>query len=97
MYTYTTCTPGCVQEGFGHAVLTARSVVGDEPFLLMLGDHLYKSSHPTRTCVDQILAAFDGASSIIGTCVITEKDVGACAPPTHTHANTLYLTHCLRV
>lgn len=73
------------QEGFGHAVLTARSVVGDEPFLLMLGDHLYKTSHPTRTCVDQVLAAFDGSSSVIGTCVINERDVGAvavmaCAP-----------------
>ena len=69
------CVP-FTQEGFGHAVLTARSVVGDEPFLLMLGDHLYKTSHPTRTCVDQVLAAFDGSSSVIGTCVINERDVG---------------------
>jgi hypothetical protein len=69
------CMP-FAQEGFGHAVLTARSVVGDEPFLLMLGDHLYKTSHPTRTCVDQVLAAFDGSSSVIGTCVINERDVG---------------------
>jgi mevalonate kinase len=28
------------QEGFGHAVYCAREAVGDEPFLLMLGDHI---------------------------------------------------------
>ncbi len=32
------------QEGFGHAVYTARQAIGDEPFLLMLGDHLYRSN-----------------------------------------------------
>lgn len=31
-------------EGFGDAVFYAREAVGDEPFLLMLGDHLYLSS-----------------------------------------------------
>ncbi|NIV37602.1 MAG: GHMP kinase, partial [Anaerolineae bacterium] len=32
------------QEGFGHAVYCAREAIGDEPFLLMLGDHLYRST-----------------------------------------------------
>ena len=32
------------QEGFGHAVYCAREALGDEPFLLMLGDHLYRSN-----------------------------------------------------
>src|SRR5574342_21481 len=31
------------QEGFGHAVYCAREAIGDEPFLLMLGDHIYRS------------------------------------------------------
>jgi hypothetical protein len=31
------------QEGFGHAVYCARQAVGNEPFLLMLGDHIYRS------------------------------------------------------
>lgn len=31
------------QEGFGHAVLCAHEVIGDEAFLLVLGDHLCKS------------------------------------------------------
>jgi UTP--glucose-1-phosphate uridylyltransferase len=29
------------QEGYGHAVYCAREFVGDEPFLLLLGDHVY--------------------------------------------------------
>ncbi|HEY9905300.1 MAG TPA: sugar phosphate nucleotidyltransferase, partial [Candidatus Sericytochromatia bacterium] len=31
------------QEGFGHAVFCANQWVNDEPFLLLLGDHLYTS------------------------------------------------------
>ncbi|HSJ56613.1 MAG TPA: sugar phosphate nucleotidyltransferase [Anaerolineae bacterium] len=31
------------QAGFGHAVSVTRDAVGDEPFLLLLGDHLYHS------------------------------------------------------
>src|SRR5450759_699350 len=30
------------QEGFGHAVYCAKESIGDEPFLLMLGDHIYR-------------------------------------------------------
>jgi mevalonate kinase len=29
------------QEGFGHAVYCARGAIGDEPFLLILGDNMY--------------------------------------------------------
>jgi len=46
-----------VQEGFGHAVLTAREGVGGEPFLLMLGDHIYRSDGP-KSCAAQLLEAF---------------------------------------
>src|SRR5947209_12088433 len=35
-------------EGYGHAVWCARSFVGDEPFLLMLGDHIYSSGETRR-------------------------------------------------
>ncbi len=45
------------QEGFGHAVYCAREAVGDEPFLLMLGDHLYRSSGPV-SCARQLLDAY---------------------------------------
>jgi UTP--glucose-1-phosphate uridylyltransferase len=41
-------------EGYGHAVWCARSYAGDEPFLLLLGDHLYISSEPRR-CARQLI------------------------------------------
>ncbi len=46
-----------VQEGFGHAVYCTREWVGNEPFLLMLGDHLY-SSDGTDSCAKQVLDAY---------------------------------------
>jgi UTP-glucose-1-phosphate uridylyltransferase/mevalonate kinase len=45
------------QEGFGHAVYCAREAIGDEPFLLMLGDHLYRSSS-ADSCARQLLDAY---------------------------------------
>ena len=41
-------------DGYGHAVWCAREFVGGEPFLLLLGDHLYISSEPRR-CARQLL------------------------------------------
>ena len=38
-----------VQDGYGHAVLQARDWVGDEPHVLMLGDHVY-IGHGERCC-----------------------------------------------
>jgi UTP-glucose-1-phosphate uridylyltransferase/mevalonate kinase len=46
------------QEGFGHAVYCARQAIGNEPFLLMLGDHLYRSN-VDLSCAQQLIAAFD--------------------------------------
>jgi len=45
------------QQGFGHAVFCAREAIGDEPFLLMLGDHLYLSSSE-GSCAKQLLDAY---------------------------------------
>ena len=45
------------QQGFGHAVYCARGAIGDEPFLLMLGDHLYRSSGE-GSCAKQLLAVY---------------------------------------
>jgi len=45
------------QEGFGHAVYCAREAIGDEPFLLMLGDHLYRSTKED-SCAKQLLEAY---------------------------------------
>ena len=46
------------QEGFGHAVYCAREVIGDEPFLLMLGDHIYRSEGD-RSCARQLVDAYN--------------------------------------
>lgn len=40
--------------GFGDAVLCAREVIGNRPFLLLLGDHVYLSSE-SRRCARQLL------------------------------------------
>ena len=46
------------QEGFGHAVHSAKNWVGNEPFLLMLGDHLYFSDTDIP-CAQQLLNAYE--------------------------------------
>jgi len=47
-------------EGYGHAVYAARDWVGDEPFLLLLGDHVYVSSDPGgRRCARQVVDVFE--------------------------------------
>jgi UTP-glucose-1-phosphate uridylyltransferase/mevalonate kinase len=46
------------QEGFGHAVYCAREAVGNEPFLLMLGDHLYRSGGEV-SCARQLIEAYN--------------------------------------
>lgn len=45
-------------EGYGHAVYCARDFVGNEPFLLMLGDHIYTTSEEKR-CARQIIDVFE--------------------------------------
>ena len=55
-----------VQEGFGHAVYCAREWVGNEPFLLMLGDHLYGSDEE-RCCAQQVVEAYEQVGhSVVG-------------------------------
>jgi len=46
------------QEGFGHAVYCARAAVDNEPFLLMLGDHLYRSDGG-KSCAQQLIEAYN--------------------------------------
>lgn len=45
-------------EGFGHAVYQARRFVKDEPFLLLLGDHVYISDTKDR-CAAQVIRVFE--------------------------------------
>ncbi|WP_332946955.1 MULTISPECIES: sugar phosphate nucleotidyltransferase [unclassified Microcoleus] len=63
-----------VQEGFGHAVFCAREWVNSEPFLLLLGDHIY-SSQTEISCARQLLDIYSQVrQSVIGLRV-TPSDV----------------------
>ncbi len=64
-----------VQEGFGHAVWCARDWVGDEPFLLMLGDHLYATDQQ-RNCALQVMDAYDRhGRGVVGLKPVVEHEV----------------------
>jgi UTP--glucose-1-phosphate uridylyltransferase len=45
-------------DGFGHAVFQAKKFVGNEPFLLLLGDHVYISDIKDR-CARQVIKVFE--------------------------------------
>ncbi|HYX19137.1 MAG TPA: UTP--glucose-1-phosphate uridylyltransferase [Nostoc sp.] len=46
------------QLGYGHAVFCAKDWVQDEPFLLMLGDHIY-TSDIEKSCASQLLDVYE--------------------------------------
>jgi UTP-glucose-1-phosphate uridylyltransferase len=65
------------QQGFGHAVACAREAVGDEPFLLMLGDHLYRATGAVP-CARQLLDVYrEHGTSIVGLRVTPEDDIAS--------------------
>ncbi|MGA2231942.1 MAG: sugar phosphate nucleotidyltransferase [Tepidisphaeraceae bacterium] len=45
-------------EGFGHAVFQAKKFVGDDSFLLLLGDHIYISDIKDR-CARQLIKVYE--------------------------------------
>ena len=61
-------------EGFGHAVYQARKFVGDEPFLLLLGDHIYISNTKDR-CARQLIQVFEqnGLDAVTGVQTTLER------------------------
>jgi UTP-glucose-1-phosphate uridylyltransferase/mevalonate kinase len=64
------------QEGFGHAIYSAREAVGDEPFLLMLGDHIYRSTGE-QSCARQLLEAYQRhGMSVLGLRRTPENQIG---------------------
>lgn len=46
------------QLGFGHAVYQAKNFAGEEPVLLLLGDHLYTSNRE-QNCAGQMIDAYE--------------------------------------
>jgi len=64
------------QGGLGHAVLQAAGVAGGEPFVLILGDHVFKSPQD-RSCLQQLLDAAESEDgNLIGVVATPEEDVG---------------------
>lgn len=63
-----TFIPQADAKGFGHAVLMAEKWVGQEPFLLLLGDQLFRSDE-TRSVACQVVdlfQAYGDAQSVVG-------------------------------
>lgn len=68
--------PQETQDGLGHAVYCAREWVGDEPFLLLLGDHLYASDTETP-CAKQVLDVYEEhRQSVVGLKQTPEDRIG---------------------
>lgn len=62
------------QDGFGHAVYCAHEWVDGEPFLLMLGDHLY-SSNTEASCARQLLDVYERVGHSVVGMMVTPGDV----------------------
>ncbi|NEP79162.1 MAG: UTP--glucose-1-phosphate uridylyltransferase [Okeania sp. SIO3C4] len=63
------------QAGYGHAVFCAKEWVGDEPFLLLLGDHIY-ASEVENSCASQILQIYEQTNkSVIGVRIIPGTEI----------------------
>ncbi len=61
------------QQGFGHAVFSAQEWIGNEPFLLSLGDHIYRS-YTNQSCSQQLINIYNKYQmSVIGLTFITEN------------------------
>lgn len=42
--------------GYGHAVLCAKDYIKEDPFLLLLGDHMFISDHEKMGCASQLIS-----------------------------------------
>jgi UTP--glucose-1-phosphate uridylyltransferase len=60
-------------RGLGHAVLRARSYIGDEPFAVLLGDDLIDPRHPLLERMLEAQAAFGG--SVVALMAVDPADV----------------------
>lgn len=60
-------------KGLGHAILTARTFVGDEPFAVLLGDDVISSEVP---CLKQMMEMYERyGSSILGVQTVAHNQV----------------------
>lgn len=72
------------QLGLGHAVLQAKSFIGNEPFGVLLGDDVYVSDK--KPALSQLINAYNQTkSTILGTMEVKDEDThkyGICVPKT---------------
>lgn len=81
------------QEGLGHAVYAAREMIGNEPFLLMLGDHIYRSESE-RSCARQLVETFNQhGTSVIGLRATPEEMISNFGTVTGTWLEDQQLLH----
>ena len=60
-------------KGLGHAILCAKSFIGNEPFAILLGDDIVKSETP---CLKQIINVFEYCnSSVIAVQSVPDKEI----------------------
>lgn len=59
-------------RGFGHAVWCAQSFTGRDPFLLLVGDHLYVSGQ-TRRCARQLVEVAQTENSAVSAVQATHE------------------------
>ncbi|WP_051287198.1 UTP--glucose-1-phosphate uridylyltransferase GalU [Paenibacillus taiwanensis] len=60
-------------KGLGHAILCARSFIGNEPFAVLLGDDIVQSQTP---CTKQLIDVYDRYhSSVVGVQWVPDADV----------------------
>jgi len=61
--------------GLGHAVLTARELIGDEPFAILLADDVIDADPP---CLKQMIQVFEQTqSSVLATQIVEGKAISA--------------------
>ena len=51
-------------KGFGDAVMQATDFIGDEPFMLLLGDHIYVEDQNKPPCPAQVVMAFESVGGV---------------------------------
>ena len=60
-------------KGLGHAVLTARTFIGDEPFAVLLGDDVIDAEKPALKQMIEVYEKY--GSSVLGVQTVEHKDV----------------------
>jgi UTP--glucose-1-phosphate uridylyltransferase len=85
-------------QGFGHAILCAKDYLGDDPFLLLVGDHLYLSQSD-KGCMAQLLDVANKEKCSVSAVQPTRENqlpyYGAVGGERIAHASGLYEIHCI--